>query len=574
MADPDGSRTEWLHAAADVLRALNAEESPATLLRRVARHTCTLTGADSCAVMLLDETGQRLVVRASHGLTEAYRHDLDTLRPLLVHPTGRAFDVPAAQAVRERRTVVLSDVAGLGGPWRDAADREGIRTILAVPLETGDECPGVLIGYSRRAHRFAGSEIALAELMAEYVATVLRTSQVKDVQRATIAELEKTNTELTTAVASLHHERAQREWAEAQDRRLVRLLLDDAGLDGVLAALGEALAARVVLEAADGSVLAQAGDGPALDVADAAAPVPDTATLLDLPGARAWVLPLAVAHETVARLWVLRAADAGSDAPPLARSVIERFAPLVALELHKRDHAVDTALRLTRDLAVDLVTGAGRDVDLRDRARALGHDLSRPHTVVLVAGDSAAALRRALGQGALVGEDTGSTVALVPDADRDVVVAALHRIGAAAVIGRVVVDTADYPAAWRVLRTAVALARSGVVDIEDLGVATLLLETGTPDGLRRLADRRLGRLEAHDAQRSTELVATLRAWLDAGGSTGAAGRALHVHPHTVGYRLRRVAELTGLDPQRADDVFELRVAVMVRAVQDAAAGGS
>ncbi|MGD9988507.1 helix-turn-helix domain-containing protein [Pseudonocardia sp.] len=571
MADPDGSRTEWLQAAADVLRALNTDESPATLLRRVARHTCALTGADSCAVLLLDEDGQRLVARASHGLTETYRHDLDTLRPLLVHPTGAAFDVPAAQAVRERRTVVLSDATGLGGPWREAADREGIRTILAVPLEAGDECPGVLVGYSRIAHRFTGSEIALAELMAEYVATVLRASRVKDVQRATIAELEKTNDELTTAVASLHHERAQREWAEAQDRRLVRLLLDDAGLDGVLAALGEALAARVVLVGADGSVLAQAGDGPGLDSAAGvgARSEEGAAVRIDGPGVQAWVLPLAVAHEIVARLWVLRAADTGSDAPPLARSVIERFAPLVALELHKRDHAVDTALRLTRDLAVDLVTGAGRDVDLRDRARALGHDLSRPHTVVLVAGDSAAAVRRTLGTGALVGEDSGASVALVPDADRAGVVTALRRIGAAAVVGRAVEATADYPAAWRVLRTAAALAGSRVVDIEELGVATLLLETGTPEGLSRLADRRLGPLEHHDAQRSTELVATLRAWLGAGGSTGAAARALHVHPHTVGYRLRRVAELTGLDPQRGDDVFELRVAVMVRAIQDA-----
>ncbi|ODU02764.1 MAG: hypothetical protein ABS81_16600 [Pseudonocardia sp. SCN 72-86] len=574
MPDPDGPRTEWLHAAADVLRALNTDESPATLLRRVARHTCTLTGADSCAVMLLDESGQRLVVRASHGLTESYRHDLDTLRPLLVHPTGTAFDVPAAQAVRERRTVVLADVAGLGGPWREAAGREGIRTILAVPLETGDECPGVLVGYSRQAHRFAGAEIALAELMAEYVATVLRASRVKDVQRATIAELEKTNAELTTAVASLHRERAQREWAEAQDRRLVTLLLEDAGLDGVLAALGEALAARVVLESVDdGSVLAEAGDGPPLQ----RTPVADegSAVRIDLPGVQAWVLTLSVARAPVARLWVARAAGGGSTnrtesgTDTDVRPVIERFAPLVALELHKRGHAADTALRLTRDLAVDLVTGAGRDVDLRDRARALGHDLTRPHTVVLLA-KVTAATRRALGHGVLVGEDSGAVVALVPDGDRTNLVAALAATSERAVVGGTVTDTGEYPAAWRIARRAAALTDARVVDLEGLGVAGLLLETGTPDGLRRLADQRLGPLEDHDTQRSTELVATLRAWLDAGGSTSAAARALHVHPHTVGYRLRRVADLTGLDPQRADDVFELRAALMVRAVQGAA----
>ncbi|GEL21483.1 hypothetical protein PSU4_04370 [Pseudonocardia sulfidoxydans NBRC 16205] len=515
--------------------------------------------------MLLDAAGSRLAVRASHGLTESYRHDLDTLRPLLVHPTGAAFDVPAAQAVRERRTVVLADAAGLGGPWREAAGREGIRTILAVPLETGEECPGVLVGYSREAHRFAAAEIALAELMAEYVATVLRASRVKDVQRATIVELEKTNAELIRAVASLHHERAQREWAEAQDRRLVGLLLADAGLDGVLGALGEALAARVVLESVDdGSVLAEAGEGPPVELVAVADE--GSAVRVDLPGVQAWVLTLSVAREPVARLWVAREGGTDTDVRP----VIERFAPLVALELHKRGHAADTALRLTRDLAVDLVTGAGRDVDLRDRARALGHDLTRPHTVVLL-DKVTAATRRALGGGVLVGEDSGSVVALVPDSERSALVTALTGAGERAVVGRTVTDTGEFPVAWRIVRTAAALTDARVVDLEELGVATLLLETGTPDGLRRLADRLLGPLERHDAQRSTELVATVRAWLDAGGSTGAAARALHVHPHTVGYRLRRVAELTGLDPQRADDVFELRAAVMVRAVQGAEA---
>jgi len=448
MPDPDGPRTEWLHAAADVLRALDADESPATLLRRVARHTCALTGADSCAVMLL------------------------------------------------------------------------------------------------------------------------RASRIKDVQRATIRELEKTNAELTRVVASLHRERAQREWAEAQDRRLVRLLLEDVGLDGVLGALGEALAARVVLESVDdGSVLAEAGEGPPLTIAGAAVPDEGSAVRVGLPGVQAWVLTLSIAREPVARLWVAR--DADTDTGTDVRPVIERFAPLVALELHKRGHAADTALRLTRDLAVDLVTGAGRDVDLRDRARALGRDLTRPHTVVLL--DTVTAeTRRALGDGVLVGEDSGAVVALVPDADRSALVAALICRKVRVVVGPTVTDTGEYPAAWRIARTAAALTDAKVVDLEELGVASLLLETGTPDGLRRLADRRLGPLEDHDAQRSTELVATLRAWFDAGGSTSAAARELHVHPHTVGYRLRRVAELTGLDPQRADDVFELRAALVVRAVQQAA----
>ena len=47
------------------------------------------------------------------------------------------------------------------------------------------------------------------------------------------------------------------------------------------------------------------------------------------------------------------------------------------------------------------------------------------------------------------------------------------------------------------------------------------------------------------------LIETLAAYFDHGGSIEGTGRALFVHPNTVRYRLRQVAELTGLTPDRA-----------------------
>ena len=44
------------------------------------------------------------------------------------------------------------------------------------------------------------------------------------------------------------------------------------------------------------------------------------------------------------------------------------------------------------------------------------------------------------------------------------------------------------------------------------------------------------------------LVETLTAWLDRGSSIEGAARMLFVHPNTVRYRLRQVADLTGLTP--------------------------
>ncbi|GAB2860045.1 PucR family transcriptional regulator [Nocardioides pacificus] len=59
------------------------------------------------------------------------------------------------------------------------------------------------------------------------------------------------------------------------------------------------------------------------------------------------------------------------------------------------------------------------------------------------------------------------------------------------------------------------------------------------------------------------LLETLTAYLHDGSSLEATGRALFVHTNTVRYRLRQVAELTGLTPSRSRDAFTLRIALVL-----------
>ncbi|GAB1690207.1 PucR family transcriptional regulator [Krasilnikovia sp. M28-CT-15] len=82
-----------------------------------------------------------------------------------------------------------------------------------------------------------------------------------------------------------------------------------------------------------------------------------------------------------------------------------------------------------------------------------------------------------------------------------------------------------------------------------------------------------GDLEARRALRHDAYGAVLRAGgglletLDAFFSTGAvlesAARELYVHPNTVRYRLKRIAEVTGLSPLDGRDAFALRMALAI-----------
>jgi DNA-binding PucR family transcriptional regulator len=58
-------------------------------------------------------------------------------------------------------------------------------------------------------------------------------------------------------------------------------------------------------------------------------------------------------------------------------------------------------------------------------------------------------------------------------------------------------------------------------------------------------------------------VETLTAYFEAGGNLEAAARVLFVHPNTVRYRLRQVADLTGLTPTHARDGYALATALVL-----------
>ena len=65
------------------------------------------------------------------------------------------------------------------------------------------------------------------------------------------------------------------------------------------------------------------------------------------------------------------------------------------------------------------------------------------------------------------------------------------------------------------------------------------------------------------AQARSTLVETLTAWFASGGSIEGAARALFVHPNTVRYRLRQVADLTDLAASDPRDAFTLEIALVL-----------
>jgi DNA-binding PucR family transcriptional regulator len=104
-------------------------------------------------------------------------------------------------------------------------------------------------------------------------------------------------------------------------------------------------------------------------------------------------------------------------------------------------------------------------------------------------------------------------------------------------------------AGWRAAPRPV-LARELLPERALMGDASAIAALHT-DVMRPLADA------------GPTLTETLDAYLDCGGAIEACARKLFVHPNTVRYRLRRIADFTGRDPTQPRDAYVLRVAATV-----------
>ncbi len=98
-------------------------------------------------------------------------------------------------------------------------------------------------------------------------------------------------------------------------------------------------------------------------------------------------------------------------------------------------------------------------------------------------------------------------------------------------------------------RRIAALLGGGVrvVDAARLGSVELLLATAPAEARRAFRASLLTPLLDYDADHGTELVRTLRVFLDCSGSWTKAAEAMFVHVNSLRYRMRRVEELTGRD---------------------------
>ena len=118
--------------------------------------------ADTCAVLLLDETGSELVARAAKGLEEEVEQRVRI-------PVGRGF---AGRVFAECEPVIVPDVAK-AEIVNPILREKGIRSLLGAPLLVNDRPLGVIHVGSLTERTFTADDVELLQVVAERVARAI-----------------------------------------------------------------------------------------------------------------------------------------------------------------------------------------------------------------------------------------------------------------------------------------------------------------------------------------------------------------------------------------------------------------
>jgi sugar diacid utilization regulator len=282
----------------------------------------------------------------------------------------------------------------------------------------------------------------------------------------------------------------------------------------------------------------------------------------------------------------------GAPRRPGAAHDVLQLAALAAVSAVALETSAEGATEQARAaLIADIQTRPEMDVqEILARARWLGCDLSEG-AVALCADPPAGRLDRVTATiaeefpSALSARRDGRLYALLPARpDRDaaattaVALRVTDRLKSGTDVGLSAFAAAP-TGLQRLLREAElaqALVRSGAVDARELvgGTYRLLLAVAISDPaeLEAFETATLAPVAEHDARTGSGLLETFAAYLHHGCNMNATGAAIYLHRHTVAYRLRRIGELSGVDPSDQDGRERLGLALKARQVAQARRG--
>ncbi|MCX5697105.1 MAG: GAF and ANTAR domain-containing protein [Candidatus Omnitrophica bacterium] len=161
---------EQVKALSKISKAITSDLYLEDILRLIVSITAELLGSNICSIMLIDEKNQELKIRASQSISDEYNKK----------PPLKIGEGVAGKAVKENRAIAIRDVAKENEyKHKDIAKRQGLSSLLCVPLAVKGKVIGVINCYTPRPHNFTETEINILTTIASQAAVAIENAELR-----------------------------------------------------------------------------------------------------------------------------------------------------------------------------------------------------------------------------------------------------------------------------------------------------------------------------------------------------------------------------------------------------------
>ncbi len=163
------SYPQQIEALSSISRAISSDLYLEDILRLIVTVSAQVLKSKICSLMLIDQKTGKLVIRATQSVSEEYNKK----------PPLRIGEGIVGRVARENRSrVVFNILKEKEYKYKNIVKKEGLCSLLSVPLAVKGKVIGVINNYTSFPHRFSKTEINILTTVANQAAIVIENANL------------------------------------------------------------------------------------------------------------------------------------------------------------------------------------------------------------------------------------------------------------------------------------------------------------------------------------------------------------------------------------------------------------
>jgi signal transduction protein with GAF and PtsI domain len=161
--------TGRIEALSKISSAITSDLYIEDILRLIVIVTAGMMQSKICSLMLLDEKRQEISIRATQSMSEEYNKK----------PPLKAGEGIVGKAIAHKKPVAVLDVGKEKEyKYRDIAIKEGLKSLLCVPMIVKGRVIGAINCYTQKPHKFTKTEIDMLTTVANQAAVAIENTEL------------------------------------------------------------------------------------------------------------------------------------------------------------------------------------------------------------------------------------------------------------------------------------------------------------------------------------------------------------------------------------------------------------